>query len=65
MSKIFGELFFSIDPGYRGLVGKIQTQYANMQEKQNEIYKMTKVLYLKLLNLSSIFWASPFLTSSE
>lgn len=36
MSKIFGELFFSIDPGYRGLVGKIQTQYANMQEKQNE-----------------------------
>lgn len=36
MSKIFGELFFSIDPGYRGLVGKIQTQYANMQEKPNE-----------------------------
>lgn len=35
MSKIFGELFFSIDPGYRGRKGKVQTQYANM-EKGNE-----------------------------
>lgn len=39
ISKIFGELFFSIDPGYRGLKGKIQTQYANMQESQNEFDK--------------------------
>ncbi|GMO24960.1 MAG: hypothetical protein Pg6A_12150 [Termitinemataceae bacterium] len=30
ISKIFGELFFSIDPGYRGTKGKVQTQYANM-----------------------------------
>jgi 5-methylcytosine-specific restriction endonuclease McrBC GTP-binding regulatory subunit McrB len=30
ISKIFGELFFSIDPGYRGIKGKVQTQYANM-----------------------------------
>ena len=30
MSKIFGELFFSIDPGYRGKNGKIQTQYQNL-----------------------------------
>ena len=30
MSKIFGELFFSIDPGYRGKDGKIQTQYQNL-----------------------------------
>ena len=27
MSKIFGELFFSIDPGYRGKDGLIKTQY--------------------------------------
>ncbi|SHL66042.1 McrB family protein [Fibrobacter sp. UWH6] len=27
MSKIFGELFFSVDPGYRGLNGKVKTQY--------------------------------------
>ena len=32
ISKIFGELFFSVDPGYRGKDGKVKTQYANMQE---------------------------------
>lgn len=32
ISKIFGELFFSIDPGYRGVDGKVRTQYANMQK---------------------------------
>ncbi|MDD2600189.1 MAG: AAA family ATPase [Kiritimatiellae bacterium] len=30
ISKIFGELFFSIDPGYRGKKGMVETQYANM-----------------------------------
>ena len=35
MSKIFGELFFSIDPGYRGKKGKIKTQYANLQKEPN------------------------------
>jgi 5-methylcytosine-specific restriction endonuclease McrBC GTP-binding regulatory subunit McrB len=30
ISKIFGELFFSIDPSYRGEKGKVQTQYANL-----------------------------------
>ena len=33
-SKIFGELFFSIDPGYRGVEGKVRTQYANMQTEE-------------------------------
>ena len=32
LSKIFGELFFAIDPNYRGIEGKIRTQYANMQD---------------------------------
>lgn len=30
ISKIFGELFFSIDPGYRGESGRIKTQYQNL-----------------------------------
>lgn len=30
LSKIFGELFFSIDPGYRGVKGKVKTQYSNL-----------------------------------
>lgn len=43
MSKIFGELFFSIDPGYRGQKGRIRTQYANLQDKQNEFDKALNV----------------------
>lgn len=30
ISKIFGELFFSIDSGYRGKKGLVKTQYQNM-----------------------------------
>lgn len=30
MSKIFGELFYSIDPGYRGTRERISTQYQNL-----------------------------------
>lgn len=36
MSKIFGELFFSIDPCYRGKQGVVQTQYANMVKLDNQ-----------------------------
>lgn len=30
LSKIFGELFYAIDPGYRGEKGKVRTQYQNL-----------------------------------
>ena len=36
MSKIFGELFFSLDPDYRGVKGKVRTQYANMLKESND-----------------------------
>lgn len=39
LSKIFGELFFSIDPGYRGTNGAVLTQYANMVTKPNTFDK--------------------------
>ena len=38
LSKIFGELFFCIDPGYRGKKGMIKTQYQNLIEKGDEFY---------------------------
>lgn len=45
MSKIFGELFFAIEPSYRG--GKkckdLRTQYANLQNEQNEFDKALKI----------------------
>ena len=36
ISKIFGELFFAIDPGYRGEKGRIQTPYANLLAENDE-----------------------------
>ena len=36
ISKIFGELFFSIEPSYRGKKGKVKTQYANIQTEKDE-----------------------------
>lgn len=38
MSKIFGELFYAIDPGYRGVDGKIATQYQNMLEGSGDVF---------------------------
>lgn len=32
ISKIFGELFFSVDPDYRGKKGLVKTQYQNLVE---------------------------------
>lgn len=36
ISKIFGELFFSIDPGYRGDKVRVTTQYQNMITDKND-----------------------------
>ena len=39
LSKIFGELFFSIDPGYRGKKGKINTQYQNLLKESGDEFE--------------------------
>ena len=39
ISKIFGELFFAIDPGYRGKKGKVQTQYQNLITDESDPFK--------------------------
>jgi len=38
ISKVFGELFFSIDSGYRGEKGKVKTQYSNLQDESDVFY---------------------------
>lgn len=38
ISKIFGELFYSIDPGYRGKSGEISTQYSNLHSSDEKFY---------------------------
>ena len=36
ISKIFGELFFAMDPGYRGKAGEVSTQYSNCYDEEDE-----------------------------
>lgn len=38
ISKVFGELFFSMDSGYRGEKGKVKTQYSNLQDESDMFY---------------------------
>ena len=39
LSKIFGELFFAIDPGYRGEKGLVSTQYQELITDNSDIFK--------------------------
>ncbi len=39
ISKIFGDLFFSIDPGYRGPSGRVMTQYQNLVKDDDDAFK--------------------------
>ena len=38
ISKIFGELFYSVDPGYRGEKGKVMTQYQNLVSQDDTFF---------------------------
>ncbi|MBI1669861.1 AAA family ATPase [Capnocytophaga periodontitidis] len=50
ISKIFGELFFSIDPTYRGVKGAVKTQYANMQGDDESFYVPENVYIIGCMN---------------
>ena len=50
ISKIFGELFFSIDPGYRGEKGRVSTQYANLHETDEKFYIPENVYIIGTMN---------------
>ena len=46
ISKILGELFFSIDPGYRGKAGEVSTQYSNMHANPEEKFYIPENVYI-------------------
>ncbi len=46
ISKIFGELFFSVDPGYRGPAGEVSTQYANLHDEVEKKFYIPENLYI-------------------
>lgn len=46
ISKIFGELFFAIDPGYRGPAGEVSTQYANLHADPDKKFYIPENVYI-------------------
>jgi len=46
ISKIFGELFFSIDPSYRGKKGSVKTQYSNLHDTDSESFYIPENVYI-------------------
>ncbi|MDO5033431.1 MAG: AAA family ATPase [Eubacteriales bacterium] len=46
ISKIFGELFFAIDPGYRGRAGEISTQYSNLHSDPDVKFYIPDNVYI-------------------
>ena len=46
ISKIFGELFFSIDPSYRGKKGSVKTQYSNLHNDEKETFFVPENVYI-------------------
>ena len=46
ISKIFGELFFAIDPGYRGKSGEVSTQYANLHPPTEGKFYIPENVYI-------------------
>ncbi|HEY0221443.1 MAG TPA: AAA family ATPase [Lactovum miscens] len=46
ISKIFGELFFAIDPGYRGITGEVSTQYSNLHDNPDKKFSIPENVYI-------------------
>ncbi len=46
ISKIFGELFFALDPGYRGRAGEVSTQYSNLHSDPDEKFYIPENVYI-------------------
>lgn len=50
ISKIFGELFFAIDPGYRGKKGAVKTQYSPINDVNKVLYVPDNVYIIGTMN---------------
>ncbi|WP_224133775.1 MULTISPECIES: McrB family protein [Leuconostoc gelidum group] len=46
ISKIFGELFFAIDPEYRGIAGEVSTQYSNLHDNPDKKFSIPDNVYI-------------------
>lgn len=46
ISKIFGELFFALEPGYRGVKSQVSTQYSNLHDDPTEKFYIPENVYI-------------------
>lgn len=50
ISKIFGELFFAIDPSYRGKKGAVSPQYSNINDTGEKFYIPDNIYIIGTMN---------------
>jgi hypothetical protein len=51
LSRVFGELFYALEPGYRGEKGSVLTQYASLRKDDNKTFYVPKnVLIIGTMN---------------
>ena len=50
LSRVFGELFYALDPGYRGVDGSIATQYSSLAEDDTKFYVPKNVYLIGTMN---------------
>jgi MoxR-like ATPase len=46
LSRVFGELFYALEPGYRGKAGKVLTQYATLRSNNDKLFYVPENIYI-------------------
>jgi len=46
LSRVFGELFYALEPGYRGEAGSVSTQYASQRANSGERFHVPKNVFI-------------------
>ena len=46
LSRVFGELFYALEPNYRGEKGSVETQYSSLRESVDKKFHVPKNVYI-------------------
>ncbi len=46
LSRVFGELFFALEPGYRGKSGAVVTQYSSLRKEEDRLFYVPGNVYV-------------------
>jgi DNA polymerase III delta prime subunit len=50
LSRVFGELFYALEPSYRGKRGSVKTQYSSLYKEANDFYIPKNVYIIGTMN---------------